>query len=130
MTTSVCEQATPLSLESGGCWGRANNAKLKQRCFPAIIFTSTAAPVIPRIVALQNPMARHRSVYQVESHFPVSVIKIILSLRMFSKQSNFVFCQPELNTCAPNQILEDSLYILSKLTETFKPKMMMLCFIV
>lgn len=96
----------------------------------------TLPPAIPaahEISALSHfrvELARNKSMYQVESHFPVSLIKMLLSLRMFSKQSNFVFCQPELNTCAPKQILEDSLYILSKLTETFRPKMVMLCFII
>lgn len=89
-----------------------------------------AAGEIPALLHFRVELARNKSIYQAESHFPVSVIKMLSSLRMFSKQSNFVFCQPELSTCAPKQILEDSLYILSKLTETFRPKMAMLCFII
>lgn len=87
-----------------------------------------AATEVPHLSALQNALTRNKSVLQVESHFPVSVIKII-SLRMFSKPSNFVFCQPELNTCAPNQILEDSLYAFPMLPGTFRSKMLLLCFI-
>lgn len=89
-----------------------------------------AAGEIPALFPFRVELARNKSIYQVESHFPVSVIRMLLSLRMFYKQSNFVSCQSELNTCAPKQILEDSLYILSKLTQTFRSKMVMLCFII
>lgn len=79
-STALCEQATLLPLKCLSFGGIVNNTKVKQWHLPHLCGCWGG------LVHFGVKLARDKSIYQAESHFPVSVIKMLSPHRMFSKK--------------------------------------------